>query len=86
MSTLTEIEAAVKALPQRKKKELFDFPSNELVQAPSKHAKRRRGLKAATRPAVEGLPPDLSIASKERVGLLIANRHAAHRRNGFSNS
>ena len=79
MSTLTEIEAAVKALPQRKKKELLAFLSNELAQAPSPRVKRRRGLKAAARPALEGLPPGLSIASKEQVKLLIAKRHAAHR-------
>lgn len=78
-STLKAIEDAVKTVPPRKKKELFVFLSKELAPVPSLRAKRPRGLKAAARPALEGLPPDLSFASKERVGLLIAKRHAAHR-------
>ena len=79
MSTLTEIEAAVESLPRRQKKELLAFLANQLEQAGLKRARTRRGLKAAERPPLEGLPADLSIGTKERVRALVAKRHAAHR-------
>ena len=43
-----------------------------LRQVPAAPARTRRGLKAAGRPALEGLPADLSIGTKERVRALIA--------------
>ena len=79
MSTLLEIEAAVQRLPARQKKELLDFLAKHLGRAPTARGGTRRGLKAAGRPALEGLPADLSAGTKERVRALIAKRHAANR-------
>ena len=79
MSTLPEIEAAVERLPARQKEELLDFLAKQLGRAPVARARTRRGLKAAGRPALEGLPADLSIGTKERVRALIAQRTAASR-------
>ena len=79
MSTFTEIEAAVAALPPRQKKELLAFLAGQLERSVSSRAKRRRGLKAAARPALEGLPPDLSVGTKDRVRTLIAKRNGANR-------
>ena len=79
MSTLAEIESAVKRLPARKKEELLAFLEEQLGRAPAMRARTRRGLKAAGRPALEGLPADLSTGTKDRVRALIAKRHAANR-------
>jgi hypothetical protein len=79
LSTLTEIEAAVERLPAWQKEELLTFLAKQLGRAPAARAGTRRGLKAAGRPALEGLPGDLSIGTKERVRALIAKRHAANR-------
>jgi hypothetical protein len=79
MSTLTEIEAAVERLPARQKEELLAFLAKQLGRAPTARAKTRRGLRAAGRPALQGLPADLSVGTKERVRALIAKRHAASR-------
>ena len=79
MSTLTEIEDAVERLPTRQKEELLDFLAKQLGRAPAARPRTRRGLKAAGRPALDGLPADLSIGTKERVRALIAKRHAASR-------
>ena len=79
MSMLTEIEAAVGRLPARQKEELLDFLSKQLGRGSATRARTRRGLKAARRSALEGLPADLSIGTKERVRALIAKRHAANR-------
>ena len=79
MSTLTEIENAVERLPARQKEELLAFLAKQLGRAPASRARTRRGLKAAGRPALDGLPADLSIGTKERVRALIAQRHAASR-------
>jgi hypothetical protein len=79
MSTLTEIEAAVERLPARQKEELLAYLAKQLGRAPAARAKTRRGLRAAGRPALQGLPADLSVGTKERVRALIAKRHAASR-------
>ena len=79
MSTLAEIEAAVERLPARQKEELLAFIAKQLGRVPTTRARKRRGLKAAGRPALEGLPADLSAGTKERVRGLIAERHAANR-------
>ena len=79
MSTLTEIEAAVERLPARQKEELLAFLAKQLGRAPAARAKTRRGLRAAGRPALQGLPADLSIGTKERVRARIAQRPAASR-------
>jgi hypothetical protein len=79
MSTLSEIEKAVQSLPERQKEELLAFLARQLGRAPTPRARTRRGLKAARRPALEGLPADLSIGTKERARALIAQRHAASR-------
>ena len=79
MSTLTEIEAAVERLPPRQKEKLLAFLAKQLGRVPAAGARTRRGLKAAGRPAIEGLPADLSIGTKERVRALIAQRDAANR-------
>jgi len=78
MSTLAEIEAAVMTLPVQEQKALFHSLRSRLKGKPP--AKRRRsGLKAAARPALEGLPANLSVGTRERVGALVARRHAANR-------
>lgn len=77
MSTLAEIEAAVMSLPVQEQKELFHLLAIRLERSTS--AKRRRGLKAAVRPALEGLPADLSVGTRERVRALVARRHATNR-------
>ena len=79
MSTLTEIEAAVEHLPAYQKEKLMAFLAKQLGPAPAARARTKRGLKAARHPALEGLPADLSIGTKERVRALIAKRHAANR-------
>jgi hypothetical protein len=79
MSTLTEIEAAVERLPARQKEELLAFLAKQLGRAPAARARTRRVLKAAGRPALEGLPADLSIGTKARVRALIAKHNAASR-------
>jgi hypothetical protein len=79
MSTLTEIENAVERLPARQQEKLLAFLAKQLGRAPAALARTRRGLKAAGRPALEGLPADLSIGTKERVRALFAKRHAASR-------
>ena len=79
MSTLAEIEAAVGSLPQRQKKELMAFLAQQLGRVAAPRARPRRGLKAASRAALDGLPSDLSTGTKERVRALIAKRHATSR-------
>ena len=79
MSTLTEIENAVERLPARQKEELLTFLAKQLGRSPVGRTRTRRGLQAAGRPALEGLPADLSIGTKERARALIAKRHAASR-------
>lgn len=79
MNTFSEIEAAVAALPPRKKRELFVFLAGQLERATPSRAKRRQGFKAAARPALEGLPPDLSVGTRDRVRALIGRRNGANR-------
>ncbi|MEA3210229.1 MAG: hypothetical protein QOE70_3286 [Chthoniobacter sp.] len=79
MSTLAEIENAVERLPACQKEELLAFLARQLGRAPAPRARTRRGLKAAGRPALEDLPADLSIGTKEWARALIAKRHAASR-------
>lgn len=79
MSTLAEIEAAVETLPPRQKKELLTFLAKHIGQTTAQRTRSRRGLKAAGRSALEGLPADLSTGTKERVRALIVQRDAAHR-------
>ena len=78
MSTLAEIESAVEALPPRQQRALFSFLASRLgVNRPVE--KHRRGLKAAARPALEGLPSDLSTGTRERVRAMVKARYAADR-------
>jgi hypothetical protein len=79
MSTLAEIEAAVVTLPSSQQEELFHFLAGRLGRAENTRSKGRRGLKAAMRPALEGLPADLSVGTREKVRMIVAKRHAAHR-------
>jgi hypothetical protein len=77
MSTLAEIEVAVMSLPLHEQKALLHLLATRLERnAP---LKKRRGLKAAARPALEGLPADLSVGTRDRVRALVARRHAANR-------
>lgn len=79
MSTLAEIEAAVEHLPARQKEKLLTFLTKQLGRIPSARARTKRVLKAAERPALEGLPADLSTSTKERARTMIAKRHVANR-------
>ena len=79
MSTRTEIENAVERLPARQKEELLTFLAKQLGRSPAVRTRTRRGLKADGRPALEGLPADLSVGTKERARALIARHHAASR-------
>ena len=75
MSTLNEIEAAVDQLPLPQKEELFAFLASRL----GRRTRTRQGLKAAAYPALEGLPADLSVGTKDRVRAMVAKRHGANR-------
>lgn len=79
MNTLAEIEAAVARLPVRQQKALMGFLANRVGCPDRSGAKRVRLLKAAAKPALEGLPANLSIGTRERVKHLVAQRHAANR-------
>ena len=80
MSTLEEIEAAVEQLSPTQQASLFALLAGRLGRDERMHSKaKRRGLKAATRPALEGLPVDLSVGTKDRVRAMVARRHAANR-------
>ena len=79
MSTLAEIEAAVDQLPPTQQEQLFAFLAGRLGRNGKTPAKARRGLKAASLPALEGLAADLSVGTKDRVRALVAKRHAANR-------
>ena len=79
MSTLAEIEAAVDNLPPPQQEELFAFLAGRLGRAAHTRSKARRGLKAAAHPPLEGLPPDLSVGTKDRVRAMVAKHHAANR-------
>lgn len=78
MTKLAEIEAAVAALPKPQKRKLLAKLAAQL-QRPRARAKSRCGLKAASYPAVEGLPSDLSVGTRDRVRALIARQHGANR-------
>jgi hypothetical protein len=77
MSTLSDIEDAVMALPVEEQQAFLELLSGRLRQSPP--VESRRGLKAAAYPAIKGLPPDLSVRVKERMRELVAKRHAADR-------
>ena len=79
MSTLAEIEAAVEQLPPTQQEELFAFLAGRLGRHGRTRSHGRRGLKAAALPALEGLPADLSVGTRDRVRVLVAKRHAANR-------
>ena len=79
MSTLAEIEAAVGKLPLRQQKRLLSLLTTRLHAGRTARLKARRGLKAATYPALEGLPQDLSSNTKDKVHALVNKRHAADR-------
>ena len=79
MSTLAEIEATVEQLPLPQQETLFAFLADRLRHAGQTRLKARRGLKAAAQPALEGLPSDLFVGTKERVRALVVKRHAANR-------
>jgi hypothetical protein len=75
--SFAEIEDAVMALPEAEQRALFEMLSGKLREVGS--SKGRRGLKAAARPAIKGLPADLSVRVKERMRELMAERHASNR-------
>lgn len=77
--SIEELESVVSRLPQRQRRELLAFLANQLERAGMKRARTRRGLKAAGRAPLQGLPADLSTGTKERVRTMVAKRHAAHR-------
>ena len=79
MSTLAEIEAAVDGLAPPQQEALFKFLLQRLDRAGHGQSKARRGLKSASRPALEGLPKDLSIGTKNRVRSLVIQRQGADR-------
>jgi hypothetical protein len=79
MSTLAEIETAVLTLPAREQKALFKFLAGKLEAKTKAPGTKRRGLKSAAKPALPGLPADLSMGTRERVRALIASRHGANR-------
>jgi hypothetical protein len=80
MNTLSEVEAAVMSLPVQKQKALYQKLALRLDgKSASTHARGRRALKAASRPALEGLPAELSTATRERVRALVTGRHASNR-------
>jgi hypothetical protein len=77
MSTLSEIEDAVMALPVEEQQALLELLSGRLRQrAP---VETGRTLDPKKYPPLKGLPPDLSIGTGKRVGELLAKRHAANR-------
>lgn len=79
MSTLAEIEAAVEQLPLPQQETLFAFLATRLRRVGKSRMKAARGLKAASLPALEGLPSDLSLGTKERVRASLLAHHAANR-------
>lgn len=78
MSTLAEIESAVESLPTHQQEELLSFLANRLGKT-AVPGKVRKGLRAADRAPLEGLPPDLSEGTRERVRSMVTARHAANR-------
>lgn len=78
MSTLVEIQSALKLLTAQEIDKLL-----RSIETHRKASRRNRpakaGLKAASRPALEGLPSDLSVNTKNKVRDLILKRHAANR-------
>ena len=79
MSTLAEIEAAVERLPLPQQQTLLAFLAARLRRVSESHPKAARGLKSAALPALEGLPADLSVGTRERVRASLLKRHAANR-------
>lgn len=79
MSTLAEIEAAVDKLPIQQQQRLLVLLTARLHDSRTIRLKPRRGLKAAAYPALEGLPQDLSVGTKDKVRALVNKRHAANR-------
>ncbi len=78
MSTLTEIEAAVKSLPVAQQKKLFAALRERFTPAP--RAKATGGkLKSASKPGIKGLDPHLSVTGKDKMRELILRKHAQHR-------
>ena len=75
--SLSEIADAVMALPAEEQQALLVLLSSRLRKdAP---VETRRPLKAASYPALKGLPPDLSVRVKETMRELVAKRHAEDR-------
>ena len=79
MSTLAEIEAAVEKLSVEQQRRLLFLLTARLHDGRTVRSKARRGLKAATYPALDGLPQDLSVNTKDKVRALVNKRHAANR-------
>lgn len=78
MSTLTEIEAAVEALPVAQQKKLFAALKERFTPAPRTKSTGRK-LKSASLPGIKGLGPKLSTTSKEEIRELILKRHVRNR-------
>jgi hypothetical protein len=74
-----EIEEAAAALSLRGKKTLLRFLASHMEEGEASRRNRRRKLKAASRPALEGLPAGLSVGTRERVRALVRSRHATDR-------
>ena len=79
MSTLAEIEAAVEQLPTPQQETLLAFLATRLRRVGKSRPKAARGLKAAALPALEGLPSDLSVGTRDRVRASLLKRHASNR-------
>jgi hypothetical protein len=77
VSTLSEIEDAVMALPVEEQQALLELLAGRLRKGVPETS--HRPLKAASYPPIKGLPPDLSVRVKERMRELVAKRHAADR-------
>ncbi|HEY2842590.1 MAG TPA: hypothetical protein VGJ09_03030, partial [Bryobacteraceae bacterium] len=72
MTALSKIENAIAVLSEREQKALLAFLSRRIR---SNGRKSKRGLSAASRPPLQGLPADLSVNTRDKVRQLI---HAAN--------
>ena len=77
MSTLSEIEDAVMALPVEEQQALLELLSGWLRHCAP--VETGRTLNPEKHPPIKGLPADLSVRVKERMRELVAERHAADR-------
>ena len=79
MSTTEEIEEAFSKLPLDQRMTLFISLSGHLETAGSTPSRTHRQLDPNAYPALEGLPADLSVGTKDKVQALMINRHGPDR-------